>query len=109
MVTLKQIEKSQSKFGSSFQKENTQFYTIFYDNESVGEVEFWTKQNEILSIYIDNCFRGRGIGRQVIDRIFDIYKIDNILAWSAKSSLKFWKSVSSKRLPNNYFLIEKTK
>lgn len=109
MVTLKKISDSQSKFGSSFQKENTQFYTILYGNENVGEVEFWTKQNEILSIYIDKSFRRMGFGRQVIDQLFEIYKIDSVLAWSAKTSEKFWKKISTKKLSNNYFLIEKNK
>lgn len=107
-MILTKITEKESKFGSFGNQGKSDFYSII-DGEYVGEVEFDIKQNEILSIYIDKPFRGRGLAKKVINQIFNIYDIDHILALSAKSSLPFWKKISTKRLKNNYFIVEKTK
>jgi len=109
MVKLKKIDASKSNFGPAFggKKGKTDFYTIFYDGKEVGEVEFDPKQSEIMSIYVDNTFRGKGIAQTVIDHLFDIYQTDKIIAWAAKTSIPFWRKVATKELPNDYFVIEK--
>jgi predicted acetyltransferase len=100
------IKETQSKFGSFGDKGKSDFYNII-DGEYAGELEYDPKQNEVLSIYIDKAFRAKGIGRKVINQLFDIYNTNQIIALSAKSSLPFWKKVSTKKLKNNYFIIEK--
>jgi hypothetical protein len=108
MVKLKKLKPSESKFGASFDgKSPTDFYDISYNNEYAGELEFDPEKSEILSIYVNGDLRGLGIAPQVINQLYDIYKIDKIYAWSAKSSLRFWKKVATKRLDNDYFVMEK--
>lgn len=108
MTTIKKINQKDSQFGPSFGgKGGTEFYSIFYGKKLVGEMEFDPKQSEILSIYIDNTFRGKGIGRDSINYLFDIYQIDSIKVWAADSSVPFWKKLATKSLGNNYYLIEK--
>jgi hypothetical protein len=109
MVKLKKIDASKSNFGPAFggKSGKTDFYTIFYNNKEGGEVEFNPKQSEIMSIYIDNTFRGKGIAQTTIEYLFDIYQIDKIVAWAAKTSIPFWRKVATKELPNDYFVIEK--
>lgn len=108
MVKIKKIKPSESKFGASFDgKAPTDFYDIFFNSEYAGELEFDTDKNEILSIYVNGDLRGNGIAQSVINQLFDVYEIDKIYAWSAKSSLRFWKKVATKRLDNDYFLMEK--
>lgn len=108
MIQLIKIKSSDSQFGPSFdgKKGPTVFYNILSNEKYVGEIEFEPKQSEILSIYIDTSFRGKGIGREVINQLFKLHKIDRIIAWAAKSSIPFWKKVATKRLKNNYFVIE---
>lgn len=111
MIKIRKIKNKKSKFGTSFggKMGKTKFYKITSDKEYVGEVEFLPKQSEILSLYIDKTFRGQGIGREVINQLFDICDVKNINVLSAKSSLPFWKKVSTQKLKNNYFRIEKIK
>ena len=110
MIELKNIPESKSKFGKSFGgKLPTQFYEISSNSNYVGEIEFDFKQNEILSIYIDKTFRGKGIAKESINQLFDLYNVKTIRAWSAKSSIPFWKKISTKRLKNDLFIIEKNK
>jgi GNAT superfamily N-acetyltransferase len=105
-MKLIQIKETESKFGSFGNQGQSDFYNIL-DGEYAGEVEYSPKQNEVLSIYIDKAFRGKGIGRKVINQLFDLYDTNEIFALSAKISLPFWKKVSTKKLKNNYFIIEK--
>jgi GNAT superfamily N-acetyltransferase len=109
MVELKNIERSKSKFGASFGGKlgKTDFYTILYNDEPVGEVEFHPKKSEILSIYVNYTFRGKGIAKAVVDQLFDIYQTDRILAWADKTSFPFWRKIATQELPNDYFVIEK--
>jgi hypothetical protein len=108
MVSIKKIKPSESKFGASFDgKGHTDFYQILYNDEDAGELEFDDDKNEILSIYVDGSFREKGIAVNAIYQLFDIYDIDKIYAWSAKTSLRFWKKISTERLNNDYFVIKK--
>jgi predicted acetyltransferase len=109
MVNLIEIHPSESLFGPSFggKKGVTAFYKILYLGQSVGEIEFSLQLNEILSIYIDNSFRGKGIGKNVVMQLFDYHNAKQILAWASKSSISFWKQIASIELENDYFIIEK--
>jgi|GEM_PF-4966748 len=108
MIKINKISKFDSKFGPSFNNMgNTEFYHIYNDKNYAGEIEFLPEKNEILSLYIDKDFRGMGIGREVINQLFEIYNINFINVLSAKSSLPFWKKISTKKLKNNYFIIKK--
>jgi len=111
MIKVKKIKSKKSKFGPSFggNMGKTKFYRITLNKEYVGEVEFLPKQSEILSLYIDKCFRGKGIGKEVINQLFDVCDVKTINVLSAKSSLPFWKKVATQKLKNNYFIIEKIK
>ena len=111
MIYVLEINKKDSKFGTAFGGKNfTQFYSINIDEyTNIGEVEFDPKQSEILSIYIDTSFRGKGIGKEVINHLFKLQKTDKIVAWAAKSSIPFWKKIATERLKNDYFIIEKNK
>lgn len=111
MTKLKSIKPSKSKFGLSFGGKSgpTKFYEIFRDKEYAGEVEFAITKNEILSIYIDPSFRGKGVGKDAVNQLFDIFNINEITAWAAKSSIPFWKKISTKRLDNDIFIIKKLK
>lgn len=110
-IYVSEISKDDSKFGPAFGGKNlTQFYSISTDERTnIGEIEFDPKQSEILSIYIDTSFRGKGIGSEVINQLFQLQKTEKIVVWAAKSSIPFWKKLATKRLKNNYFIIEKNK
>ena len=109
MTKLKNIKPSKSKFGKSFGGKSgpTEFFEIFHNKEYAGEVEFLVDKSEVLSIYIDPSFRGKGVGKEAVNKLFNIYDTDEIRAWAAKSSIPFWKKVSTQRLENDIFIIRK--
>jgi len=110
MTTLRKIKSDKSMFGPSFGgKAKTQFFHIINAKKVAGEVEYDVDNNEILSIYVDNDFRGLGLGKIAVNLLFEQFDTDKIYAWSAKSSLPFWKKVATKEVSKDHFIIEKSK
>lgn len=111
MISINKINPLDSSFGQSFNTNigDTDFFKIMHFNDCVGEVEFMKSKSEIMSIFIDNSVRGKGVGREVVNKLFDEYKIDKIFAWSAKSSLPFWSKISTRKINKDHFIIEKNK
>lgn len=111
MVSIKRIKAKDSVFGHSFGgKKKTDFFNIYYDGDSpsdyAGELEFDPEESEVLSIHVDSDRRGLGIGKDAIQILFEVYNIDKIYAWSAKSSLPFWRKVG-KEYKKDHFVVEK--
>lgn len=111
MIKLKKINPNKSKFGPSFGGKLgvTKFYHIFKNKKYCGEIEYHPIKKEILSIYINGDFRGKGIGTKAIKKLFKKADTDKLYVWSADTSMGFWKKISTTKIKDDYFLIEKTK
>ena len=71
----------------------TDFYQLRLENKPVVEIEVNPNSKygkpEIMSAFSD--IRGKGLGEYLVNKILDIYLIDEVFVRVTKDSKKFWK------------------
>jgi hypothetical protein len=74
-------------------KGETNFYQLRLENKPVVEIEVNPNSKygkpEIMSAFSD--IRGKGLGEYLVNKILDIYLIDEVFVRVTKDSKKFWK------------------
>jgi len=74
-------------------KGETDFYQLRLENKPVVEIEVNPNSKygkpEIMSAFSD--IRGKGLGEYLVNKILDIYLIDEVFVRVTKDSKKFWK------------------
>lgn len=87
-------------------------FLIVYDNEFVGMLEYQITKSDIdnqdilyiKDIYIDEMFRGKGIGRNVINELKKIgYRIE-FECWYGMPSNDVYKALGAKEIKTRYML-----
>jgi len=90
-------------------------FAIYFNNRKSGTLDIgFYKENlrydegEISGIHIYEEFRGRGIGRLAIRRLFDKFPgINYFLAMPTQESASFWESLGAKYHEDGYLIIKR--
>lgn len=90
-------------------------FAIYFNNRKAGilDVGFYKKnlrydEGEIAGIHVYEEFRGKGIGRLAIRRLFDKFPALNyFLAMPTQESMDFWKSIGAEYHEDGYLSIKR--
>jgi len=86
-------DKTIFKPSFSAKRGETDFYQLRLENKPVVEIEVNPNSKygkpEIMSAFSD--IRGKGLGEYLVNKILDIYLIDEVFVRVTKDSKKFWK------------------
>ena len=101
------FKKAQNKtlFKPSFgnKKGETDFYHVMIDNQIAGEIEIKPINKygkpEILSAY--TTIRGKGVGQLLVEKVLEIYLVDELYVMTTKESKPFWLKIGAK-VENQY-------
>lgn len=109
-LTLKS-KKGRNSYKSKFSENIHYFYDIIVGGKVVGDLEYSNVDEntfEIISIFIDNNYRGKNYAYLSIIELSKEIEKYNVILWSAESSRKYWIKQGFKSFKNeeDYYIKE---